>query len=199
VERIAALTDAPARAPSEPGGIDPQGASVLRKLRARDRSALGDLSERFGPALARAAFLYLGDADLAADAAQETLIAAWDGARRTGESTRLRPWIFGILFNRARKIARTESRRRAREMRSVAERPLPAARAEEELRDERVEALGRALAGLAPPLREVIILRYKQGLTVAEAAEALGLPEGTVKSRVHAGIKRLREEMERES
>ena len=197
MERIA-LTDQPAAARSEPGKMEPDGRAILLGLRARDRSALGELAEGFGAALARAAYLYLGDAGLAADAAQEAMIAAWDGAPRTGETTRLRPWIFGILFNRARKISRTESRRRSRERKSAAERPREAVAGDDGLdRDERLEALRRALARLEAASREVIILRYERGLGVAEAAEALGVPEGTVKSRTHAALARLRLEMER--
>lgn len=172
---------------------------LLRRLRRRDRSALEDLCRQYGSALTRAAYLYLGDSDAAADATQETLIAAWDGAGRTGEETRPRSWLFGILFNTCRKHRRTARRRRRREERAVSRRRAaenPGSRAGEE---DRLTALQTALARLDGGHRAVVVLRYEQEMSVAETAAALGIPEGTVKSRTHTALARLKTLMERES
>ena len=166
---------------------------LLTSLRKRGRAALERLAERFGPELARAAYLYLGDAHAAEDVAQETLIAAWDGARRCRHETRLRPWLFGILFNQCRKYRRSLWRRIRRE-RVAARRRVEAHDGGRE-NDEQLEMLRQALGKLDDGLRAVIILRFGQNFSIAQAAEALDLPEGTVKSRTHSAIQKLREYM----
>jgi len=168
---------------------------LLERLRLRDRDALGDLAERYGRALTRAGYLYLGDVHAAEDVAQETLIATWDGTKRAREGTQLRAWIFGMLFNQARKYRRSLWRRIRRE-RAAAWRTRSNDAGEAE-RQERVEILRKAMGQLDEALRAVIIMRYEQGLSVAETAQALGLPEGTVKSRTHAAREQLRKHMER--
>jgi RNA polymerase sigma-70 factor (ECF subfamily) len=59
--------------------------------------------------------------------------------------------------------------------------------------DERKEWIGQAVAGLAEPLRDVVTLVYFQDLKYREAAEALDIPVGTVKSRMHAAVAKLHE------
>lgn len=164
--------------------------SVLARLRARDIAALDRLTLDYGAALTRAAWLVLGDAHAAADLAQEALIAAWDGAGRTDEATELRPWLFGILFNLGRKQLRTLARRRKREE-NAARSEAGSTMGE----DERLQGLRRALATLDEDERQLIVLRYEQDFSVAETARALGVPEGTVKSRTHAAVEKLRKMM----
>jgi RNA polymerase sigma-70 factor (ECF subfamily) len=163
---------------------------LFGRLRRRQREALGRLVREYGPALVRAAYLYLGDRHAAEDVAQDTLIAAWDTAKRARPETKLRPWLFGILFNRCRKHRRSLGRRLRRERSAAARRQAEGDSVGHE--DDSVERLGEALARLDEALRAVVILRYERGLSVAQTAEALGLPEGTVKSRTHAAIRKLR-------
>ena len=166
---------------------------LLQRLRGRDMSALADLVRLHGPAIARAAYLFLHDGHAAEDMAQETMVAAWDAAPRTTVKTSLQPWLFGILLNRCRKYQRSSWRRLRRERRAgSAGRPDAAA---DEQEQDRLTRLRRALAGLDEDLRAVVILRYEQGLTVAETGRALGVPEGTVKSRAHTALQRLRQVM----
>ena len=170
-------------------------ARLLRRLRQRDRDALEGLARGYSEALSRAAFLYLGDAHAAADVAQDALLAAWDGAKRVDHDTALRPWLFGILFNLCRKEQRTRVRRRRRE-RQAAERARRArSDASSPPPDDRLGRLREALERLEDGFRAVVVLRYGQGLSVAETAAALNIPEGTVKSRTHTALRRLRTEV----
>jgi RNA polymerase sigma-70 factor (ECF subfamily) len=166
-------------------------AELLRSLRRRDLAALDALLAAHGARLSRLAYLLVGDRHSAADIVQETLIAAWDSARRTDERTRLRSWLSGILLNRCRKHRRSAGRRRRRESEAVqrraAEMSAGAAADSEDL-----AAMQRALLQLDDDLREVLVLRYFQQLGVREAADAIGVPEGTVKSRSHAAIAAMR-------
>lgn len=163
---------------------------LLARLRAREQGALEELAVQFSKALTRAAYVYLGDADAAQDAAQDALIAAWDGAKRTSNQTRLRPWLFGVLFNSCRKQVRTLARRRKREQGAArGEAFTPAA---DNTGAEEQERLRAALAELPEDQRQVVVLRYEQQFSVEETAAALDIPQGTVKSRLHAAIERLR-------
>ncbi|MBN1941765.1 MAG: sigma-70 family RNA polymerase sigma factor [Phycisphaerae bacterium] len=166
---------------------------LFEGLRRREPEALTTAVQTYGPVLIRAAWLYLADAHAAEDAVQETFLAAWDGAKRTRGLTSLRAWLLGILTNRCRKHIRTAQRRRKREQRFLEQN---AALSKSNFSDPRLEKLQSALPRLDGPLREVVILRYWQKLSVQETAAALGIPEGTVKSRTHAAITRLRDIME---
>ena len=165
-------------------------APLLARLRARQKAALEELAVQFSQPLTRAAYVYLGDADAAQDAAQDTLIAAWDGASRTSEQTALRPWLFGVLFNCCRKQLRSLARRRKREESTArGETFSPASDIADRENQQRLQA---AMAELPEDLRQIVVLRFEQQFSVEETASALGIPQGTVKSRLHAALERLR-------
>ena len=163
--------------------------SLLERLRLRDKGALRELVDQYGPALTGAAYLYLGDSHAAEDAVQECLIAVWYGARKTRTGTQLRPWLYGILFNQCRKYRRSLWRRLRREEAAGGK---SRQRGKDRGREEELDALRDALGELDETLRAVIILRFERGMSVSQTAEALGVPEGTVKSRTHAAVNRLR-------
>jgi RNA polymerase sigma-70 factor, ECF subfamily len=162
---------------------------LLDRLRRREGQAFERLAELYGASLTRVSYLYLSDAHAAEDVCQETLLAAWNAAGRMNDQTRLRPWLFGILFNQCRKYRRSLWRRLRRE-RDAAVRP--GGHGDGSAETERLEALRLAIGRLDDGLRAVVILRYEQGFSVAQAAEALGLPQGTVKSRTFAATEKLR-------
>ncbi|MHC4840288.1 MAG: RNA polymerase sigma factor [Planctomycetota bacterium] len=162
------------------------------RLKRRDRDAVEELSEMFGNALTRAAWVYLGDQHAAADVVQDTLMAAWDSARKLKDETSLRPWLFGILFNRCRKVMRSLARRRKRELKAGLTSHEPA-----NTRD--MEPLQHAIQQLDEDSRKVVVLRYLEEMSVEQTALALGIPEGTVKSRTHSALGKLRQLMERDN
>lgn len=180
------------RGQGEPRSVGVE-ARLLDGLRQRSQEALTMVVERYSLMLTKAAWLYLADAHAAEDAVQETFLAAWDAAKRTTDHTCLRAWLFGILANHCRKHVRAATRRRRRERLVAANRPVLA---EADAAALRLEALQKALGRLGDEHREVVILRFWQGLSVEETAAALGVPPGTVKSRCHAAIARLRHMLE---
>ena len=188
-------------APLQPGQTITMGSAavadetIFRRLRRREPAALASLVQQYEAALQRAAYLYLGRRDAAEDMTQETFIAAWDQASRAAEDTWLQPWLFGILFNRCRKYRRSLWRRLRREKAAVDQR---AGQDGSDRPDERLEVLRLAMARLSADHRAVVILRYEREMSVAEAAAALGVPEGTIKSRAHAALRELREDMRRQ-
>ena len=167
--------------------------ALLARLRRKDPEALKVIVARYCSALTRLAWLYLGDAHAAEDAVQEAFMAAWGAARRTGDATPLRPWLTGILVNRCRKQIRTAKRRRRRERRAAEAHDASAAAG---LGEQGLDRLQDAMSALSRDHREVVILRYYEGLSVNEAGQVLGVPAGTVKSRCHAAITRLRRLMD---
>jgi RNA polymerase sigma-70 factor (ECF subfamily) len=166
-------------------------ALLFRGLRARSAEALDQVCAQHGDGLRRIAWLMLGDPQAADDAAQDALIAAWDGARRAEEETRLRPWLAGITVNLCRAELRKRARRRRRETRAARDEvQSDSPEAERRERDARLLA---AVQRLEPDLREMVALRFLHGMPVAECAVVLGIPAGTVKSRTHGAMQRLRE------
>ena len=172
-----------------------QDAQLLAGLRERQPNALAATVQRYGAALMRAAFLYLRDAHSAEDAVQETFLAAWDAAGRAGPGTSLRPWLLGILANRCHKHIRSARRRRQREDVAAG---MAAGNAKAAQDGEELAALQDALDRLDGHHRAVVILRFWQGLSIEETAAALKVPPGTVKSRCHVAVQRLREWMRSE-
>lgn len=187
-----ALSLTPAPKPATEAAADAVAADAVlfRGLRARNSGALDRVCAMHGDGLRRIAWLMLGDPQAADDMAQEALIAAWDGARRAEEGTRLRAWLAGITVNLCRVELRKRARRRRRETRVARDEVQPAPR-DAERRESDAQVLA-AVQRLEPELREVVALRFLHGMAVAECAGVLGIPEGTVKSRTHSAMQRLR-------
>ena len=156
-------------------------------------SALERLIHRWQPKLWRHARRLLASPDAAGDALQEAWIAIVAGLRRLDEPKRFGPWAYRIVTNKAADWARREGARaaateRAGEAQSA---DLPEEEASE------VGALRKAIARLSADRRALLSLYYTEGLTVGEIAVALGVPEGTVKSRLHNVRRELQEMLKR--
>jgi RNA polymerase sigma-70 factor (ECF subfamily) len=134
--------------------------------------------------------LVAGDCFLAEDIVQETLLRAWKSASRLDPSARsLRPWLVTV----ARRLVIDGHRsRRARppETSAAVLEELPA---QDDLeRSLRLMTLSDAFRDLSDAHREALVETYFRGRTVGEAAEELGLPPGTVRSRVFYALRALR-------
>ena len=138
----------------------------------------------WGPAY-RAAYLVVRDASAAEDIAQEAFLAAVRSLDRFDRRRPFGPWLHRIVVNRAIDWAR------ARALRPEAE-AVDAAAPE---RSEHDEELLRELDRLSPEHRAVIVLRYLLEYTPGEIAELLGLPRGTVNSRLRRGLDELAAEL----
>ncbi|WP_329168092.1 RNA polymerase sigma factor [Streptomyces sp. NBC_01685] len=166
------------------------------RIRAGDREAFAVLYEEYARAVYNHAYRLTGDWSTAEEVLSETFLAAWRTRQAIEpEGDSLRPWLLGIATNKARNANRGRGRRLA----FLARRPAPepvadiadatAGRVDDA---RRLAAVQRALGGLRRQEREVLVLCVWSGLDYAEAAEALGVPVGTVRSRLSRARTRLR-------
>jgi RNA polymerase sigma factor (sigma-70 family) len=161
-----------------------------------DETALGELYDRVGRIAYGIAFRVLRDDRLAEDAVQEGFLGVWRSAATfRADRAKASTWIVTLVHRRAVDLVRREERRRTEpldlEQRDA---PDPVGSAEDEawlgFERERVQQLLRMLPDTQ---REALELAYYGGYSQAELAERLGLPLGTIKSRMFAGLARLRE------
>ena len=159
-----------------------------------DKDAFRYLVELHKDVVYGTAYLMTGNRSLAEEQMQEAFLAAWRGIQGFQAGRPFKPWLVRILVNGVL----TQQRKRV-----LSTVPLDDLGPSSERTDlvEEVEALQRrtavreALSGLNQEQRQVIILRYFAGLTVPELARAIGKREGTVKSRIHRALGRLREQL----
>lgn len=125
--------------------------------------------------------------DRAADAAQETFISAQRGLSRFREESTPLTWLLGIAHNHCRRLSRRDA---THPTITLAEHHEPPTGGDGEIIDRQL--LARALAELSPEHREVVILHEIEGRNHEEIALMLGVPAGTVKSRLHYAFRQLR-------
>ncbi|HEU4319875.1 MAG TPA: sigma-70 family RNA polymerase sigma factor [Acidimicrobiia bacterium] len=161
----------------------------------RDEAALETLYRSHGGAVKAIARRVLRDEALAEDVVQDVFVSFWGAAHRYDpERGSIRTYLLTIAHRRAVDIVRSEESRAAREENTPLTPPPIDLENEVWLRTQS-EQVRDAVAGLRPDEREAISLAYFGGLSYVEVARALGQPEGTVKSRIRNGMKKLSEEL----
>jgi len=148
---------------------------------------------------------YLRNASLAEDVFQATILRVHQKCQRFDEGRKFRPWIYRIATNQAIDLLRRESRHQMAsldEMRSVEdadlgtlldllEAPIPTP-PEQAAERERADWIHRAVDSLPDHQRVVVLLIFFQSFKYREVAEILQIREGTIKSRVHKALQKLR-------
>lgn len=164
-----------------------------------DGAAWEALVRQHQAAIFRLAYLLLGDADDAEDVAQDALIRAF-GARQRFDPTRpLRPWLLQITANLARNRRRSLGRYVAALRRAVQGSPESITYVEKESAQRwEAQTLWQAVRRLGVTDQQIIYLRYFLDLSEAETAATLQIAAGTVKSRTHRAMQRLRVVVERD-
>jgi RNA polymerase sigma-70 factor (ECF subfamily) len=165
-------------------------AALVRAAQRGSSAAMEELFRRHWPRAHRAAFLVVHDAAAAEDVAQEAFLAAVRALDRFDRRRPFGPWLHRIVVNRAIDYARAREVRREVPADAVAEAPAGGGPGGCEAPSDDVLAL---LAALAPDQRAVIVMRHLLGFTPGEIAAALGLPRGTVNSRLRRGLDALAE------
>ena len=165
---------------------------LVERARAGDRAAFAELAAGSVGRLFNVAQLMLRDRDLADDAVQETLVLAWRDMRGLRDVDGFDAWIHRILIRSVYREADRERRRSPSRMQ------LPPARVQDDssaaVADR--DAIERGFRRLRPEHRAVIVLHHYLGYSDDEAAAAMAIPAGTVKSRLHRAMSALRSELE---
>ena len=172
----------------------PSDAELMHRVAAGDESALAVLMERHAPWLALRLRRRVSDADLVHDALQDTFVAVWRSARDWRGDGDVAAWIWGIGIRRL--VSRI--RERGDSATPVTDEALGQALTPVESAEDHVLIavehgdIGTALNRLSPELRQVMQATVIDGLSTREAAQLLGIPQGTVKGRVRAAKAALR-------
>ena len=131
-----------------------------------------------------------GDAE---DLVQECYVQAWQKIDSLRDQTRMRSWMFAILRNQFLKSVRKKKPITSPEVESVVDH-----RSDESATDEKIDVVQNAIEQLPEDQRLPILLVSMEGLSAEEASEILGIPRGTVLSRMHRGRQKLKEILNRD-
>ena len=191
------LVSRPARDPSDGRDDD----ELVRRLQAGDRRAVEDLYDRFRRPAFSLARRILGDDVMAEDVLQDVFLGVWrdpwayERARGSFAS-----WLLAVVHHKAVDAVRREESQRRRTALAGDELMLAEPMAIREVEEEAwsrvvAEQVRSALGALSPAQREALTLAYYGGYTQREVAALTGAPLGTVKTRMLAGMRRLKEEL----
>ncbi|MBD3177107.1 MAG: sigma-70 family RNA polymerase sigma factor [Armatimonadia bacterium] len=179
-------------------------AELVRRSQGGDLAAFDQLVRRHEARAINVAYRTLGDLDAAHDAAQEAFVAAWRSLRKFKGQSAFGTWLYRILHNAC--LDHIKRRKRRGEVSLDAadddnpgppEPADPALGPEGELdQDETQQLVHKALARLPDHHRQLLILFDIQGMTYQEICDIVGLPMGTVKSRLNRARHALRRELE---
>ena len=168
-------------------------AERVRRARAGDMSAFVEIVRTYQTAALRLATIICGDPTEAYDIVQEAFVSAHKALPTIREDQSLRPWLMRIVANQAKNFRRSRWRRDGRAEQEARLHVHDAVGADTAALDAvTAEVLLRAVERLPRNDRSVIACRFFAGMNEAEAAVALGIPAGTVKSRTARALARLR-------
>jgi RNA polymerase sigma-70 factor, ECF subfamily len=171
-------------------------AELLTRIAGGDQQALAELYQRHGRVVLAQITLVAGDRTVSEEILQDTMLAVWRGAASFRGESSVRSWLIAI----ARRQTRDRQRRRRIHMvaaEALAGQPSPAPGPEHVALDRaEVAEVAVAIRTLAPRHREVLGLVFGAGLSLGEAAGVLGIPTGTVKSRLSAARTALSRRLE---
>ena len=165
---------------------------------AGDTYEMAEVYERFRPFVYNLARRVSRDRAGAEDVTQEVFLQLWkDPGRYNPDLGSMRAWLGTLTHRTAVAWVRRQVATRRREERAAATAAPPPNHdvADAALRRVLADRLRAAIAGLPHPQRRVVELAYLHGFTFRQVAEHLGLPEGTAKSRLRLGLRRLQQQL----
>lgn len=174
--------------------------NTMQRVAAGDADAFSQLYDELAPLVFGVTVRVLRDRSIAEEVSQEVFVELWRTANRYDQSRgSVRAWAATLAHRRAIDRVRSEDAAKRRDTLDLTESTFAAealdpVAAEVESSFDRYR-VHQALAGLAPQQREAIELAYVGGFTYREVAERIGVPEGTVKTRIRDGMMRLRAEL----
>jgi len=164
---------------------------LVRAARDGDADAFEILYRRYRDWVAELAFRFTRDRDLAGDVCAETFLYLLRALPRLELRVQMKTFLYPVVRNVSITLQSRSRRTPGQEVVEGRAAPDPA---EGHAGDESRRALAAAVDALAPGQREVLLLRFVDDLSLAEIAEAMEIPVGTVKSRLHGALRALRED-----
>ena len=168
---------------------------LVVRASAGDHAAFSQLAAAAIGGQYRIAHLILRDSDLANDAVQNALLAAWRDIRGLRDPDRFEAWLHRLTVRACYRMARTERHRSLTEMQLKPMHDLPSEDDAPRVLAVR-DQLERGFLRLSAEERAVLVLHYYLDLPLAEAADVMGIPLGTMKSRLNRATKALRAELD---
>src|SRR5689334_18345082 len=183
--------------------------TLLRRLRDRDERAFRELVETHRDRVFNITYRMLGDRAEAEDVAQEVFISVFKTIENFREESKFSTWLYRVAVNHCKNRIKYLSRRQDRNRDELDESthaegvngtiggPLPSS-PQKALESAQMEKLMQeAIANLEEDQRIVVVLRDVEDLSIEEICEITGLPDGTVKSRLHRARLALRKKLQR--
>jgi RNA polymerase sigma-70 factor, ECF subfamily len=180
---------------------------LLKRYADGDEQAFQELMGRYKDSVYAFLRRFLSQTDMIEDVFQETFLQVYVSRDTFDVSRPLRPWLFTIAANKAKDALRRMQRCEAAQFGNMFDNEessiddvinvldhdehMPY---DDLIRDERAEAVKRVLARMPQKLREIIVLAYFHKFSYGEVARILGIPIGTVKSRLHTAVMRFAED-----
>ena len=164
--------------------------SLVERARAGDEDAFTALVDLDGDRCYAIAYRIMRDAERAQDVVQQAFLMVWRDLPRLRDTSRYEVWLYRLITN-ACFVELRRNRRWSGHVRALTD-DVPTGDDQMVTVDER-DALERAFRTLTPEHRAVVVLHHHAGLPLASIAEAVGVPIGTVKSRLHYATRALRD------
>ena len=168
---------------------------LVARVRNGDLEALGELYERYKTQVYRTALAITHNESMAEDILQDTFLRVYTYANSFDETQPLGPWLYRVTVNLAYSLT-NRAKRCVFFFQNALERiKSPTQQNPEQVTEkrERRQMLRQAIDALPEPQRVVVILYYLEELSINEIAYAVGIPEGTIKSRLYYAREKLRE------
>jgi len=176
--------------------MDESEATLIRRCQAGDKEAFGAIVKRYAGAALGAAFLLLGNHEDALEASQDAFVRAWRHIRGFDLNMAFYPWYARILHNVC--VDRLRGRPQAQPVELTDVHAQPRAGSDPVLlaeRNERCDRIWRAILELSPQLREAIVMSHFEQMSYKQMAATLGVPVGTIMSRLYRARQALRKKL----
>ncbi len=184
------------------GRVTPSDEQLLGLYREGDREAFAELVRRYERELFHFLVRFLGDRAAAEDVFQETFLQVHQSAEQFDPERRLRPWLFTIAANKARDVMRQRARRPTNPLEAQisgsgdddggrfidlmeASTTMPDEPMQKQEVQQRVQGI---VMSMPHHFREILLLSYFHAFPYKQISDMLGIPLGTVKSRLHAAV-----------